>query len=170
MYAWMVIPIALLVGFYCLPGEIYMWAHVEKDFNFYWLIPLLLVVVAHELIHALAFLVQGVGMSNIIIGFDKANLSPQCETLVPISVAVFKKSLAAPFIVLTPIICAWYLDTQDFGSAAVLAFSVSGCAHDMAAFYSLRKLGSTMLVYPYISLDAEKIAVAVPSSTVGYIK
>ncbi len=119
---------------------------------------LLAIFIAHELLHYIAFRAVGIDATNIALKPDRDTLSVCVVINSSISVRDWRLSLAAPFVVLTPILAiAAFVTPYLVEVSLLLALSLAGCSYDLAVLYGLSGQPGSARVLPEMRNDAGRL-------------
>ena len=156
----LLVPIALYAIFLlATQGSILSLANFSAEGSLSIALALLVLFVAHELIHAVIFWSGGVDWKNISLVMERSSLSLGIDISKQIPLKLWRASLLGPLLLLSAMLIA--IGSQEGAHSTawlLLAFTTSGCAYDIAVFLCLRGYPADMLVYPGFTVEEKRLA------------
>lgn len=136
----------LLLPYYYLYG----FENLNIVFNLWFILSLVLAIVAHELLHGIgwAYYADG-GMKSIKFGFNWKAITPYCHCKAPLQVKHYKIGAALPLIVLglLPVAIALIIESGTFLAFGIILSCAAG--GDILALIMLAKLNNEKWVYDH---------------------
>jgi hypothetical protein len=117
-------------------------------------------LVAHELLHVLGFVMAGVKPAKLTLSFLRENLSFELACDDVVTIGWWRIALILPCLVLTPLL-AFLAASADAPNLfwLLLVFSTTGCAFDIAIFAGLLGLPSEVRVRPELHSEEGRVYV-----------
>lgn len=113
----------------------------------YYVILIIVSIVAHEGLHALALVIWGgVGIKDIKFGFSWRGVLPYSHLKVPVPIKTYRLAALLPLFILTGLFTMLLLIFPSIWLAAVTGIAIAGSIGDIWIFYKLRRFDRKCLV------------------------